>query len=101
MFVSLDVRFGFLRIMLIFRGYIRLFLERGHLLMVLLLIEVIMLSLFSFLLFGLFFYIRSLYLVLVLIRFGACEAALGLALLVCLIRSHGNDFVSSITIYEC
>ena len=60
-----------------------------------------MLALFSFLLFGLFLYIRGLYLVLILISFGACEAAVGLALLVCLIRRHGNDFVSSITIYEC
>jgi len=101
MFVSLDLRFSFLRIMIIFRAYISLFLERGHLLLVLLLLEAVMLGLFSYLIFGLFAGLRNLYLCLVLIRFGACEAAVGLSLLVSLIRSHGNDFVSSLSIYEC
>ncbi len=101
MFVRSDLRFGFVSIMLILSGYISLFLERGHLLIVLLLFEAVMLGFFSLLLFGLSVGISGLYLCLVLIRFGACEAAVGLSLLVSLIRSHGNDFVSSLTIYEC
>jgi len=101
MFVRIEVSFGFIRIMLIFRAYVGLFLERGHLLIILLLLEGVMLGVFSFLLVGVSFSMSRFYLCLVLIRFGACEAAVGLSLLVSLIRTHGNDFVSSLTIYEC
>lgn len=101
MFVRIEIRIGFLRIMLIFGGYVGLFLERGHLLMILLLLEAVMLGLFSFLLFGLGAGLSNLYLCLVLVSFGACEAAVGLSLLVSLIRTHGNDFVSTLSVYEC
>jgi NADH-ubiquinone oxidoreductase chain 4L len=103
MFVSgrIGAIIGFVRIMLIFRAYVGLFLERGHFLMVLLFLEGVVLGLFTFLLFGLGFSISNLYLCLVLISFSACEAAVGLSLLVSLIRTHGNDFVSSLTVYEC
>nr|YP_002995761.1 NADH dehydrogenase subunit 4L [Lineus viridis]ACO40320.1 NADH dehydrogenase subunit 4L [Lineus viridis] len=102
MFVSLEINLGFVSIMLVLSCYVGLFLERGHLLMILLLLEGVMLGLFSFLLFGVgSFILSNFYLVLVLISFGACEAAVGLSLLVSLVRTHGNDFVSSLTIYEC
>lgn len=101
MFVRIEFSFGFLRIMLIIGGYVRLLLERGHLLMVLLLLEVVMLGMFFYVIVSLAVGFSNLYLSLVLIRFGACEAAVGLSLLVSLIRTHGNDFVSSLTIYEC
>nr|YP_006303251.1 NADH dehydrogenase subunit 4L [Zygeupolia rubens]ADZ05378.1 NADH dehydrogenase subunit 4L [Zygeupolia rubens] len=101
MFVGLDFGFSFLGIMLMFGGYVSLFMERGHLLMVLLLLESVILELFFVLLFGLALSVSSLYLSLVLISFGACEASVGLSLLVSLIRSHGNDFVSLLTVYEC
>nr|YP_009231976.1 NADH dehydrogenase subunit 4L [Bolma rugosa]AMA07324.1 NADH dehydrogenase subunit 4L [Bolma rugosa] len=38
---------------------------------------------------------------LVLITMGACEASLGLAVLVSLIRTHGNDYVSSFSSQKC
>nr|YP_010146834.1 NADH dehydrogenase subunit 4L [Yininemertes pratensis]QQP01063.1 NADH dehydrogenase subunit 4L [Yininemertes pratensis] len=101
MFVSMELSFGFVSVMLILSAYVGLFLERGHLLMVLLLLEAVMLGLFLFLLFGLGESVSNLYLCLVLISFGACEAAVGLSLLVSLVRTHGNDFVSTLTIYEC
>lgn len=101
MFVRIEVRFGFIRIMLVLGGYVGLFMERGHLLMVLLLLEGVILGFFSFLLFRLGYRMSNFYLCLVLISFGACEASVGLSLLVSLIRSHGNDFVSTLTIYEC
>nr|YP_010281936.1 NADH dehydrogenase subunit 4L [Turbo cornutus]UKH51315.1 NADH dehydrogenase subunit 4L [Turbo cornutus] len=38
---------------------------------------------------------------LILITMGACEASLGLAILVSLIRTHGNDYVSSFSSQKC
>lgn len=101
MFVDLNVEMSFVGIMIVFSSYVGIFLERGHLLMVLIFLEATMLGLFSLLLFNYFWSFSNLYLCLVLISFGACEAAVGLALLVSLIRSHGNDFVSTLSVYEC
>nr|QOW07334.1 NADH dehydrogenase subunit 4L [Costapex baldwinae] len=38
---------------------------------------------------------------LVLITLGACEASLGLAILVAIIRVEGNDYVSSFSLHKC
>nr|YP_009318317.1 NADH dehydrogenase subunit 4L [Astralium haematragum]AOZ71798.1 NADH dehydrogenase subunit 4L [Astralium haematragum] len=38
---------------------------------------------------------------LILITMGACEASLGLAILVSLIRTHGNDYVYSFNAQKC
>lgn len=38
---------------------------------------------------------------LILITLGACEARLGLAVLVSLIRTHGNDYVSRFNSQKC
>jgi len=38
---------------------------------------------------------------LILITLGACEARLGLAILVSIIRTQGNDYVSSFSIHKC
>nr|APH08736.1 NADH dehydrogenase subunit 4L [Tomopleura sp. JEU-2016] len=38
---------------------------------------------------------------LILITLGACEASLGLAILVMIIRAEGNDYVSSFCIHKC
>nr|YP_010241747.1 NADH dehydrogenase subunit 4L [Strombus pugilis]QTI82435.1 NADH dehydrogenase subunit 4L [Strombus pugilis] len=38
---------------------------------------------------------------LILITLGACEASLGLAVLVTIIRSQGNDYVSSFSSQKC
>lgn len=101
MFVITRLGFGFFRIILILRSFVRILLERGHLLIVLILLEAMMLGLFSYFVFGVLGGISNLYLCLAFIRFVACEAAVGLSLLVSLIRTHGNDFVSSLTVYEC
>nr|YP_009131674.1 NADH dehydrogenase subunit 4L [Micrura ignea]AJY78582.1 NADH dehydrogenase subunit 4L [Micrura ignea] len=92
---------GFLGIMVVFSSLVGLFLERGHLLMVLLFFETVMLGLFLFLVVSMDVLGFDSYLCLVLVSFAACEAAVGLSLLVSLIRSHGNDFVSILSLYEC
>jgi len=38
---------------------------------------------------------------LILITLGACEASLGLSILVSIIRSQGNDYVSSFSCQKC
>lgn len=38
---------------------------------------------------------------LILITLGACEASLGLAILVSMIRAQGNDYVSSFSRQKC
>nr|YP_010381770.1 NADH dehydrogenase subunit 4L [Perotrochus quoyanus]YP_010381783.1 NADH dehydrogenase subunit 4L [Perotrochus charlestonensis]UDL72158.1 NADH dehydrogenase subunit 4L [Perotrochus quoyanus]UDL72171.1 NADH dehydrogenase subunit 4L [Perotrochus charlestonensis] len=41
------------------------------------------------------------YMCLILITLGACEASLGLAVLVSLIRTHGNDYVFNYSLHKC
>nr|APH08697.1 NADH dehydrogenase subunit 4L [Profundiconus teramachii] len=38
---------------------------------------------------------------LILITLGACEASLGLSILVAVIRTEGNDYVSSFAMHKC
>nr|ARK18791.1 NADH dehydrogenase subunit 4L [Conus cloveri] len=38
---------------------------------------------------------------LILITLGACEASLGLAILVAIIRAEGNDYVASFSMHKC
>lgn len=79
-------------------GSLRFTLKRKHLLLILLRLEFIILSLF----FGLFVYLREinyeLYFSILFIGFGVCEGALGLSLLVSIIRTHGNDYVQTFNI---
>nr|AXS65577.1 NADH dehydrogenase subunit 4L [Cleroidea sp. 4 KM-2017] len=79
-------------------GILSFSLKRKHLLLMLLSLEFIMLSLF----FGLFFYLSfmnyELYFSMLFISFGVCEGALGLSLLVFMIRTHGNDYVQSFSV---
>nr|YP_009773370.1 NADH dehydrogenase subunit 4L [Nierstraszella lineata]QIZ12581.1 NADH dehydrogenase subunit 4L [Nierstraszella lineata] len=74
--------------------------QRKHLLNALLSLEMILLSLFIFLV-GLSSSINESFVCLVLLSFGACEAAVGLALLVVLVRTHGNDYVYSFSVQKC
>nr|YP_009378963.1 NADH dehydrogenase subunit 4L [Nembrotha kubaryana]ARI43837.1 NADH dehydrogenase subunit 4L [Nembrotha kubaryana] len=66
-----------------------------HILMVLISLEALMLSLLMFLISFSFMYSSGFHLFLILLTFAACEAALGLALLVSLLRVRGNDYVLS------
>nr|YP_010417388.1 NADH dehydrogenase subunit 4L [Ophiusa tirhaca]USF12086.1 NADH dehydrogenase subunit 4L [Ophiusa tirhaca]UYX62415.1 NADH dehydrogenase subunit 4L [Ophiusa tirhaca] len=67
-------------------------LKHKHLLIVLLSLEFIVLSIFFFLLIFLSYIDYDLYLLMVFLVFSVCEGALGLSILVSLIRTHGNDY---------
>nr|AXZ71077.1 NADH dehydrogenase subunit 4L [Pipunculus sp. XL-2018] len=72
-----------------------------HLLSMLLSLEYIVLSLFLMLF--VFLCINSFqgYFSMVFLTFSVCEGALGLSILVSMIRTHGNDYFQSLNILQC
>nr|YP_009002205.1 NADH dehydrogenase subunit 4L [Conus consors]YP_009262609.1 NADH dehydrogenase subunit 4L [Conus striatus]AHG98740.1 NADH dehydrogenase subunit 4L [Conus consors]ANI87274.1 NADH dehydrogenase subunit 4L [Conus striatus] len=76
-------------------------LQYKHLLSVLLSLEAVTMSLFVLM----FSMSSNISLMgetsLILITLGACEASLGLAILVAIIRAEGNDYVSSFSMHKC
>nr|YP_010225799.1 NADH dehydrogenase subunit 4L [Anaplectoides virens]UDD75296.1 NADH dehydrogenase subunit 4L [Anaplectoides virens] len=69
--------------------------KHKHLLIILLSLEFIVLSLFFFLLVYLSFIDYDMYMLMVFLVFSVCEGALGLSILVSMIRTHGNDYFQS------
>nr|YP_010535892.1 NADH dehydrogenase subunit 4L [Nodopelta heminoda]UYB79130.1 NADH dehydrogenase subunit 4L [Nodopelta heminoda] len=76
-------------------------LQRKHLLSCLLSLEAITLTLFLFLFSESTFSNSESFVVLIFITMAACEASLGLAILVSLIRTHGNDYVFNYNLQKC
>nr|YP_010049519.1 NADH dehydrogenase subunit 4L [Mirocaris indica]QPL15854.1 NADH dehydrogenase subunit 4L [Mirocaris indica] len=74
---------------------------RKHLLNTLLSLEYIMLSIFWFMVVMLVNLGGDSYFVLFFLTLAACEGALGLALLVSVVRTHGNDNFSSFSVLRC
>ena len=85
----------------IFAGLLTFVSARKHLLNTLLSLEFIMVNLFWFMV----ILVRSvggdLYFRLFFLTLAACEGALGLALLVSIVRTHGNDSFSSFRVLKC
>nr|YP_010258372.1 NADH dehydrogenase subunit 4L [Physoderes impexa]AGO28087.1 NADH dehydrogenase subunit 4L [Physoderes impexa] len=69
-----------------------------HLLLTLLSLEFLVLGLYMMFIMFLYFYKISYYFLLIFLTFSVCEGVLGLGILVGVIRVHGNDNVSSISI---
>lgn len=69
--------------------------KHKHLLIVLLRLEFIVLRIFFFIIL-IFNYIEyDMYILIVFLVFSVCEGALGLSILVSIIRTHGNDYFQS------
>nr|QXP99765.1 NADH dehydrogenase subunit 4L [Melanoides tuberculata] len=83
-----------------FMALLSLAFRYKHLLTVLLSLEAITMSMFI-LLFSLFNSSMSSEAALIFITLGACEASLGLSVLVSMIRARGNDYVSSFSSQKC
>ncbi|YP_009180487.1 NADH dehydrogenase subunit 4L (mitochondrion) [Amyelois transitella] len=66
--------------------------KQKHLLIVLLSLEFIVLSMFFMLMLYLSQIENSMYMLMVFLVFSVCEGALGLSILVSMIRTHGNDY---------
>nr|YP_010327021.1 NADH dehydrogenase subunit 4L [Melanchra persicariae]UNP54283.1 NADH dehydrogenase subunit 4L [Melanchra persicariae] len=69
--------------------------KHKHLLIVLLSLEFIVLSIFFFMMIYLSFINYDMYMLMVFLVFSVCEGALGLSILVSMIRTHGNDYFQS------
>nr|YP_010998214.1 NADH dehydrogenase subunit 4L [Vibrissina turrita]WEG23107.1 NADH dehydrogenase subunit 4L [Compsilura concinnata]WPJ85702.1 NADH dehydrogenase subunit 4L [Vibrissina turrita] len=90
-----------LSIILFFMGVFTFVSNRKHLLSMLLSLEYIVLSLF----FLLFIYLNLIncesFFSMLFLVFSVCEGALGLSILVSMIRTHGNDYFQSFNILQC
>nr|YP_009239745.1 NADH dehydrogenase subunit 4L [Turritella bacillum]AMM72623.1 NADH dehydrogenase subunit 4L [Turritella bacillum] len=83
-----------------FMALLSLAFRYKHLLSVLLSLEAVTMSLFIFL-FSASTISMSGEAALIFITLGACEASLGLSVLVSMIRAQGNDYVSSFSTQKC
>nr|YP_009707865.1 NADH dehydrogenase subunit 4L [Pseudocleopatra dartevellei]QEU52734.1 NADH dehydrogenase subunit 4L [Pseudocleopatra dartevellei] len=83
-----------------FMALLSLSFRYKHLLSVLLSLEAVTMSVFI-LLFSFFNTPISGEAALIFITLGACEASLGLSVLVSMIRTRGNDYVSSFSSQKC
>nr|YP_009175534.1 NADH dehydrogenase subunit 4L [Ruidocollaris obscura]ALG66399.1 NADH dehydrogenase subunit 4L [Ruidocollaris obscura] len=75
--------------------------KRKHLLVTLLSLEFIMLSLFLMLFIMLNMFECEMYFSMMFLTFSVCEGALGLAILVSMVRMNGSDFFSAFGILQC
>nr|YP_010447007.1 NADH dehydrogenase subunit 4L [Loxocera sinica]UTM10372.1 NADH dehydrogenase subunit 4L [Loxocera sinica] len=84
-----------LSMFMFFSGVFLFISNRKHLLSMLLSLEYIVLSLF----FMLFMYLNminyEMYFTMIFLTFSVCEGALGLSILVSMIRTYGNDYFQS------
>nr|YP_010838224.1 NADH dehydrogenase subunit 4L [Sternocampsus coriaceus]WGF20851.1 NADH dehydrogenase subunit 4L [Sternocampsus coriaceus] len=69
-----------------------------HLLLMLLSLEFIVLSLYFGIFIFLSFYLFEFYFSMIFLTMSVCEGALGLSILVSMIRSYGNDYFQSFSI---
>nr|YP_009485347.1 NADH dehydrogenase subunit 4L [Dinorhynchus dybowskyi]AVA07536.1 NADH dehydrogenase subunit 4L [Dinorhynchus dybowskyi] len=69
-----------------------------HLLLSLLSLEYMALTVFLFLFLVMLNYGMEFYFILLFLVFTVCEGALGLSILVTLVRTQGNDYLSSISV---
>lgn len=86
---------------LFFLGVISFVLVRKHLLSTLLSLEFIVLSLFFIILLFLNTLNFEIYFRIFFLVFRVCEGALGISLMVSIIRTHGNDYFNSFSILQC
>nr|YP_009727429.1 NADH dehydrogenase subunit 4L [Diamesus osculans]QIA46743.1 NADH dehydrogenase subunit 4L [Diamesus osculans] len=82
-------------IIMYFAGLLTFCIKRKHFLLMLLSLEFIVLSLY----FNLFIYLgefnNEYYFSMIFLTMSVCEGALGLSILVSLIRTHGNDYFNT------
>nr|YP_009995450.1 NADH dehydrogenase subunit 4L [Ochthebius nobilis]QNP09879.1 NADH dehydrogenase subunit 4L [Ochthebius nobilis] len=85
-------------IFMYFSGVMVFCIKRKHLLLMLLSLEFIVLSLYFMMFINLSYFSNEYYFCMIFMTMSVCEGALGLSLLVSLIRSHGNDYFQSFNI---
>lgn len=86
---------------LFFFGWVRAFYFRKQFLISLLSLELVVLSLFLGMLFIFGLFLKPVSFAFYLLVLGACEARLGLSLLVNIVRLGGNDMLSLFKVVKC
>nr|WMC21098.1 NADH dehydrogenase subunit 4L [Japanagallia sp.] len=90
---------SFVLIYLMIMGLFCFIFIRKHILLCLMSLEFIVLYLLFFIFMYCMMYDYSFYLYILLMTFFVCEGALGLSVLVSMIRSHGNDYLNSLMLW--
>nr|YP_010261342.1 NADH dehydrogenase subunit 4L [Leptophlebia marginata]YP_010261355.1 NADH dehydrogenase subunit 4L [Leptophlebia vespertina]UIB40249.1 NADH dehydrogenase subunit 4L [Leptophlebia marginata]UIB40262.1 NADH dehydrogenase subunit 4L [Leptophlebia vespertina] len=75
--------------------------KRKHLLAMLLSLEFMVLCLYMILFYYLSGYEMEYYFLMVYLTLAVCEGALGLGVLVSMIRTHGNDYFQTFSVLQC
>nr|AVN68350.1 NADH dehydrogenase subunit 4L [Euphyllodromia sp. Z257] len=75
--------------------------NRKHLLVTLLSLELIVLVVYMLLYYYLIVFNYELYFVLIFLIFSVCEGALGLSILISMIRCYGNDYFGTYNVLQC
>nr|YP_010393229.1 NADH dehydrogenase subunit 4L [Cellana orientalis]UPX89391.1 NADH dehydrogenase subunit 4L [Cellana orientalis] len=84
-------------IMLIFTVLLSIMLQMNHIIMMLLLFEKMALSIFIMITYKFLLTSMNSTPLILFLTLSVCEASLGLAILVSIIRANGNDYVSSLS----
>nr|ATF28626.1 NADH dehydrogenase subunit 4L [Peuceptyelus minutus] len=82
-------------------GLLTLCSSRKHMFLCLLSLEFIVLSMFLIIYFYLMMFSYEFYFGMIFLCFSVSEGVLGLSVLISLIRSHGNDYLSSFSMLMC
>nr|YP_010487092.1 NADH dehydrogenase subunit 4L [Eupatorus sukkiti]UWI70876.1 NADH dehydrogenase subunit 4L [Eupatorus sukkiti] len=88
----------FFSLVMYFMGLISFCMKRKHLLLMLLSLEFVMLSLYFNLFLYLMYFNYEFYFSMVFISMSVCEGALGLSILVSMVRTHSNDYFQTFNI---
>nr|QJD07242.1 NADH dehydrogenase subunit 4L [Choroterpides apiculata (nomen nudum)] len=97
----LKVIYYIMSIMVFIMGMWSFAMKRKHLLGMLLSLEFIMLSIYMILFLSLVLSNLDLYFLMMFLVMVVCEGALGLSILVSMIKTHGNDYFQSFSILQC
>nr|AML26353.1 NADH dehydrogenase subunit 4L [Hydrophilidae sp. BMNH 1274343] len=88
----------FVSIFMYLMGVLSFSINRKHLLMLLLNLEFIVVSLYMNVFLYLTMYSYEFYFSMIFLTISVCEGALGLSILVSLVRTHGNDYFQSFNV---
>nr|YP_002229161.1 NADH dehydrogenase subunit 4L [Polystoechotes punctata]ACH90010.1 NADH dehydrogenase subunit 4L [Polystoechotes punctata] len=91
----------FLPIFMFIVGILVFSMKYKHLLSTLLSLEFIVLSLFYLMCVYFMNFNHEYFFTMIFLTFSVCEGALGLSILVSMIRTHGNDYFQSFNILQC
>nr|YP_010731606.1 NADH dehydrogenase subunit 4L [Homoneura picta]WEW51824.1 NADH dehydrogenase subunit 4L [Homoneura picta]WGM80970.1 NADH dehydrogenase subunit 4L [Homoneura picta] len=93
--------YWFIPSIMLIMGFFVFVSNRKHLLSMLLSLEYIVLCLFLFLFIYLSLFNYENFFSMMFLTFSVCEGALGLSILVSMIRTHGNDYFQSFNVLQC